>query len=61
MAENEITERRNLDLGETKWTVDEFDDGRWYIMTATSPRAQFLAHFSAGEWAQFQTLIAGQS
>ena len=35
----------NLVLGETKWTVDEFDDGRWYIMTATSPRGAVFGAF----------------
>jgi hypothetical protein len=59
MAENKITERRELDLDGIKWTVDQFDGGRSYILAATPPRMQFLAHFDTEQWAEFQKLVAG--
>jgi hypothetical protein len=59
MAENVITQRRTLDLDEIKWTVDEFDGGRSYILATSAPRMQFLAHFDTEQWAEFQKLVAG--
>ncbi len=45
--------------GKVDWQVNEFDDGRAFMLTAESPGVHFDTHFNAEQWAAFQAMVAG--
>lgn len=61
-AETSITLRRNLDVkcaaGIQHWTLNEFDNGRSFMLVCNTAALQFHAHFDAEDWAAFQELVA---
>jgi len=66
-ATTHITDTRRVRMAgavdTTTWTVDEFDNGRAYMLTATSigMALHFSAHFTGEQWAEFRGLIAGRN
>lgn len=52
-----ITARGELVVDAVNWRVNEFDDGRAYMLVAAIATTQFSAHFDAEQWAAFQGLV----
>ena len=56
-----LTVKRMLTVmaGSVEWVVNEFDDGRAYLLSATSldGSLQFSAHFTGDQWAEFQRMV----
>jgi hypothetical protein len=49
-----MTERAG---GSVEWVVNEFDDGRAYMLTANFGGVGFSAHFTGEQWAEFQEMV----
>lgn len=60
MSATEITERRKLTTGDIYWTVNEFNGGESFMLTAAAAGTQFTVYFDAEQWAEFQRMVAGE-